>query len=158
MMLRTVTEADYADVLSVFDQWWWTGRSSAHLLHRSFFRHFPNTSFVAEIDGTLVGVLIGFISQARPEEAYIHLVAVAPDHRGQGIGQCLYRKFFETVSQQGCTAASCTCNPANSASIAFHRRMGFEIEEGDGQVEGLSVTLGYAGRGQHRVLLRKDLA
>ena len=33
-------------------------------------------------DGKLVGFLIGFLSQTDPEEAYIHFVGVAPDHRG----------------------------------------------------------------------------
>ena len=157
MMLRPVNETDHATVLCLVDRWWWGGRSPSSLLHRSMFRHFQNTSYVAEMNGSLVGILIGYISQTYPQEAYIHMVAVDPDYRGQQIGKRLYQQFFDSVYQHGCTTVCCICNPANSASIAFHRHLGFEIEEGDGHIDNLSVTIDYSGPGEHRICFRKRL-
>ena len=69
MQFRTVTPDDYASIIAVVDSWW-GGRAMAAMLPRLFFEHFRDTSFVAEVDGTLVGFLIGFFSPALPSEAY----------------------------------------------------------------------------------------
>lgn len=44
-------------------------------LPRIFFEHFTGTSFAAKRDGRLAGFLAWFISQSRPDEAYIHFAA-----------------------------------------------------------------------------------
>ena len=85
VQIRHLSPADYPLVISVIDQWW-GGRSMAGMLPRLFFEHFTDTSFAAERDGTLAGFLVGFISQSRPGEAYIHFVGVAPAERGGGAG------------------------------------------------------------------------
>ena len=85
VQIRHLSPADYPLVISVIDQWW-GGRPMAGMLPRLFFEHFTDTSFAAERDGTLAGFLVGFISQSRPGEAYIHFVGVAPAERGGGAG------------------------------------------------------------------------
>ena len=62
-----------------------------------FFDHFTDTSFIAEMDGEILGFLIGFLSQTHPNEAYIHFVGVNPTVRKQSIGKQLYNKFFDVV-------------------------------------------------------------
>jgi hypothetical protein len=37
-------------------------------------------------------------------------------------------------------------SPVNRGSIAFHRRMGFHLEAGDAEVDGIPVSSGYDGR------------
>ena len=91
---------------------WWGGRDMAPMLPKLFFLHFEGTSFVAEDDeGKLVAFLIGFLSQTDPEEAYIHFVGVAPDHRGSGIGRELYERFFAVVAAQGRSRVRCVTSP-----------------------------------------------
>jgi len=100
LILRSLQELDYKYVISVLDEWW-GGRHMVDMLPKLFFRHFNDTSFVAEEDGELVGFLIGFISQSYVDEAYIHFVGIHPDYREKGIGRKLYLAFFEKVEKEG---------------------------------------------------------
>jgi hypothetical protein len=67
------------------------------MLPRLFFEHFTDTSFAAERGGELTGFLVGFVSQSRPGEAYVHFVGVRPDECDRGLGQQLYERFFAAV-------------------------------------------------------------
>ena len=60
---------------------WWSGRDLTALLPELFLEHFYDTSFVSEQGTELVGFLVGFLSQAHHNEAYIHFVGVHPDFR-----------------------------------------------------------------------------
>lgn len=75
MNIRSVRESDYKVIISVIDSWW-GGRQMADMLPSLFFRHFQDTSFVAEEDNKLIGFLTGFISQSYPGEAYIHFIGI----------------------------------------------------------------------------------
>jgi hypothetical protein len=48
-------------------------------------------------------------------------------------------------------------SPVNTGSVAFHRRMGFRLEDGDAEVGDVPVATGYDGPGQDRVRFVKDL-
>lgn len=124
---------------------------------RFFFEHFADTSFAAERDGVLVGLLPGFVSQSRPGEAYIHFVGVHPDERGHGLGRQLYETFFDAVAARGCSVVRAVTAPVNARSVAFHRRMGFACEPGQAGADGVPVTSDYDGRGQDRVRFVKEL-
>jgi diamine N-acetyltransferase len=156
MQIRPLVAADY-DVLSPLLDDWWGGRPVRQLLPRLFFEHFTPTSFALEDAGQPCAFLVGLRSQARPQVAYIHFVGVAPGHRGRGLGRRLYTAFFERVATLGCTEVHCITSPVNTGSVAFHRRLGFEIVDAGGEQDGIRVSLDHAGPGQHRVLLRKAL-
>jgi len=98
--LRQLRPSDHAAVITVVDDWW-GGRQMADMLPRLFFEHFTDTSFAAERAGGLAGFLVGFLSQSRPAEAYIHFVGVEPGERGLGLGRRLYEAFFDTVGARG---------------------------------------------------------
>ena len=49
-------------------------------------------------------------------------------------------------------------SPVNTGSVAFHRRMGFRLEPGDAEVDGIPVATGYDGPGQDRVRFVRDLS
>ena len=114
------------------DAWW--DRPVSRLVHRLFFDHFSDTSFAAEEDGRLVGFLIGFVSQSRAGEAYVHMLGVAPEHRATGLGRELYERFFAVVQERDCTVVRAITSPVNEGSIAFHRSLGFEVEPRDDRV------------------------
>jgi predicted GNAT superfamily acetyltransferase len=155
--IRPIRPTDYRPVISVIDDWW-GGRRMADMLPRLFFEHFTGTCFAAERDGELVGFLIGFRSQSRPAEAYIHFAGVHPGERGRGLGRRLYEHFFAAVRAQHCDLVRAVTDPVNHGSITFHQRMGFAIEPGDTAVAGVPVTAGYDGDGQDRVRFVKTLA
>lgn len=156
MEFRNVRELDYIPVISIIDNWW-GGRHMADMLPKLFFQHFQDTSFVAEQDGQIIGFLIGLVSQTIPTEAYVHFIGVHPDCRKDGVAKSLYQMFFEKVREKGCNVVRCVTSPINKTSIAFHTRMGFQIEKGTGEVDGVPVTMNYDGIGQDRVLFVKEL-
>ncbi len=155
-MLRALREEDYPEVIRVLDDWW-GGREMAGLLPRLFFQHFADTSFAVEEEGRIVAFLVGFLSQSRPGEAYIHFVGVDPAFRGHGLGRALYERFFVAAKERGATSVHCITSPVNRGSVAFHRAMGFTLTEGDGGVGGVPVHSDYDGRGGSRVVFSKDL-
>lgn len=147
LSFRPPVPDDHARVAAVIDAWW-GGRQMALMLPRLFFTHFADTSFIVEDeDGELAGFLIGFLSQSRPGESYIHFVGVAPSQRGSGLGRELYRRFFAIAAERGATRVGCVTSPRNGGSIAFHTAMGFEGHE----------AAGYDGAGEDRVVFTRAL-
>ena len=101
MNVRHAEPADYGRVIGRVNAWW-GGRDMAPMLPRLFFVHFEGTSYVVDDeDGQLAAFLIGFLSQTRDDEAYIHFVGVSPEHRGAGLGRILYERFFQDVRSRG---------------------------------------------------------
>lgn len=147
MEIRHAEPSDHARVAAVIDDWW-GGRRMRDMLPRLFFTHFRDTSFVAEDGGELVGFLCGFLSQTYADEVYVHFVGVAPEHRQAGLARELYERFFAAARAAGRTSVHCVTSPGNTGSLAFHARLGFEVEA---EVEG------YDGASESRVLLRKAL-
>ncbi|HZO62834.1 MAG TPA: GNAT family N-acetyltransferase [Gaiellaceae bacterium] len=147
MEIRHAEPADHARVAGVIDDWW-GGRRMRDMLPRLFFTHFRDTSFVADDGAGLAGFLCGFLSQNYPDQPYVHFVGVAPERRKSGLASELYERFFEAARSARRTSVHCVTSPGNTGSLAFHRRIGFEIEA---EVEG------YDGSGEIRVLLRRAL-
>lgn len=156
MEIRTVKSSDYYAILPLINQWW-GGRQMADKLPKLFFDHFTDTSFIAEKDGIIIGFLIGFLSQSKSEEAYIHFVGVHPEYRKLKVGKTLYNEFFNVVKQKGGNAVRCVTSPVNKVSISYHTKLGFEIEQGDAIIDGVTVYKDYDGPNQDRVLFRKKL-
>jgi GNAT superfamily N-acetyltransferase len=155
--IRQLESADYDRIEPVVDEWW-GGRPVRGLLQRLFFEHFGPMSFFVGSDAAVEAFLIGFRSQSHPGLGYIHFVGVRPDLRGRGLGRLLYERFFEAARSSGCAEVQCITSPHNAQSVAFHRRMGFELLPGAAEVNGFPVSLNHAGPGQARVVFRKQLS
>lgn len=156
MDIRKVKGSDYYVISPLINEWW-GGRNMSDMLPKLFFDHFANTSFVATKDEKLIGFLIGFFSQTHSREAYIHFVGVHPDYRSYGTGKHLYNHFFNVVQENGRNIVRCVTSPVNKTSIAFHTKMGFDIEEGDKRIDGIFVNTDYDGPDQDRILFVKYL-
>jgi ribosomal protein S18 acetylase RimI-like enzyme len=165
LIVRRPAAGDHARVLAVLDRWWggFEGEAGsmerALLLPRLFFQHFTTTSYLAErSDGDLAAFLIGFFSQSDPEVAYIHFVGVDPALHGRGIATGLYRAFFDQARAHGRRHIHCITSPGNTASQAFHGRLGFEMLPGAPGADDLPVQPHYDGPGLDRVVFSLDLA
>lgn len=123
MNVHPATPADYDRIIAVADDWW--GREIHPVLPRLVLDHFHRTSFVAETSGDLAGFLVGFLSPSLRDTAYIHFAGVNPAHRGTGLGRRLYEAFFALARADARTTVRALTSPQNTASIAFHRAMGF---------------------------------
>ena len=123
--IRHAEPADHARVAPHLDAWW-GGRPMHAMLPR----------------------LCGFLSQTWLDQAYVHFVGVRPDRRGDGLGRDLYERFFAAAREAGRSFVRCVTSPVNEGSVAFHRRLGFEVE---------AEVADYDGADEPRVLLRKRL-
>lgn len=155
MPIRNLEPADYQAIIPVIDQWW-GGRHMTDMLPKLFFVHFRDTSFAVEERGEILAFLAGFVSQTSPDQAYIHFVGVHPDHRKRGFARQLYERFFQTVQSRGCSIVRCVTSPLNGGSIAFHKRIGFAVDQPTGEHQGVPCTLHYDGPNEHRVLFVKN--
>ncbi len=160
---RPATAGDHRTIVRCVQSWWGDSRTPeaarelSLLLPRLFLEHFARTSLVVEDDTGIRAFLVGFHSADVPDEAYIHFVGVDPQHRGTGAARDLYTRFFAEAAVAGRRLVRAITSPANTGSIAFHRAMGFEIEPGDREVDGIAVHSDYDGPGQHRVCFRRRL-
>lgn len=150
---RPPTEHDYLDVVDALDKWWDDSQPAARsqraaIVPRLFIQHFTDTSFVIVDDGRLVGFLIGFLSQSRADEAYIHFVGIDPGYRGRGLGADLYERFFAVARRHRRRTVGAITSASNTGSQAFHRRMGFSVSD--------AIT-NYDGRGGSHVTFARDL-
>lgn len=161
---RHPTAEDHGRVLAVLDEWWGDfggaagSQQRALLLPRLYFQHFTDTSYVVErADGRLVAFLVGFLSPAHREVAYIHFVGVDPALHRSGLARGLYTRFFECAAARGARSVRCITSPGNSASLAFHNRLGFAVEPSQTLVEGVAVQRDYDGPGLDRVAFTRSL-
>ena len=154
--IREADSDDYDRVIGEVDGWW-GGRQMAAMLPRLFFTHFRPWTYVAVDDHTIVGFLAGFQSQTNPSQVYCHFIGVDPESRGQGIGEALYQRLFADAAMMGCQEILAVTAPSNSASIAFHTRVGFEALPGSCLEDHIPYTPAYDGPGEHRVQFRMGL-
>jgi len=164
LQTRHPTAEDHGRVLAVLDEWWGGSggvagsQQRALLLPRLYFQHFTDTSYLVErADGRLAAFLVGFLSPAHPDVAYIHVVGVDPALHRSGVARGLYTRFFEDVAPRGARSVRCITSPGNSASLAFHNRLGFAIEPSQTLVEGVAVQRDYDGPGLDRVAFTRSL-
>lgn len=141
-IIRKSKPSDHQKIISVLKDWW-GGRDLTWMLPKLFLLHFTNTSFIIEKDGELIAFLIGFLSPAKPKEGYIHFSGVHPDSRGIGIGAYLYDRFFKICKENNRNIIKACTSPVNKGSIAFHKKIGFNISTGNAEIDGIQVTLDY---------------
>jgi ribosomal protein S18 acetylase RimI-like enzyme len=157
--LRRPTEADQPRIVGIVDEWF-AGRRVRHLVVRAWFRHVASTSWIAEDEaGGPLGFLIGYLSQDRPAEAVLHLVAVHPSHRRRGIGRALVESFLADVAGSGAGTVTALAWPGEPGAIAFFRALGFQADDGPGSrnLYGTPAFADYEGRGEDRIVFGRLL-
>lgn len=142
---RAVRGADFDRARAVVDEWF--GRPVGPTMHRLFFEQLGPSGVWIERAGQPVGFLLGLVSEAEPDLAYVHFHVVAPAARGQGIGRLLYRAFGERAAARGCRRIRALAPLWNADSIAFHERLGFVGER----------RAGYVGPGEDRIVFERAL-
>ncbi|UXY17526.1 GNAT family N-acetyltransferase [Streptomyces cynarae] len=164
-VLRQARVSDHGTIIACVQQWWADSRTPAQarelslLLPKLFLQFFSGTSLVLEDEAAGIrAFLIGFHAADNDEEAYIHFVGVDPKLRGQGAARRLYTAFFQHAAEAGRTEVRAITSPGNTGSIAFHRAMGFSLESGDREVDGLPLHSDYDGPGLDRVCFYRKLA
>jgi GNAT superfamily N-acetyltransferase len=158
MLVRNAFEGDFIDICNMSREWSDLVIEREGIYH-IFTAYFRDTCFIAEDRGKMIGFLLGFRSQVNPSQAFLHLVQVAPEMRGHGIGRRLYRQFEESAKKMGCKQIHTIARPENKAGQAFHTGMGFKIIRTDSSIEinGIPVARDYNGPGKHMAIFVKDI-
>ncbi|MGW7007390.1 N-acetyltransferase family protein [Streptomyces sp. NPDC054933] len=162
--VRQARVSDHRTIVECVQKWWSDSRTPDQarelslLLPKLFLQFFSSASLVLEDGAEIRAFLVGFYSADNEDEAYIHFVGVDPTLRGQGVARRLYTAFFQRAAEAGRQEVRAITSPLNTGSIAFHRAMGFALEEGDREVNGLAVRSDYDGPGQDRVCLYRRIA
>ena len=156
ILIRKAEPADHDKIIAALQNWW-GGRDLSAMLPRLFLNHFNDTSLVFEKEGEMIGFLIGFISPSLKKEAYVHFMGVHPDFRQKGIGTLLYERFIEICRRHDRSIIRACTSPVNRGSVEFHKRIGFKLEPGDDEIEGLPVTSDYNRPGDHKVRFTKKI-
>ncbi|MGE5391619.1 MAG: N-acetyltransferase family protein [Deltaproteobacteria bacterium] len=154
--IRNGTPEDFEKVIEVMPGWW-NGRDLTGMVLKLFFVHFRDTIFIAEANGEMVGFLMGILSQYHPDQAYIQFIGIRPGWRNRGLGRMLAGRFFDVCRKNGRTIIKSSTAPINTESIAFHTRLGFDIEPGDGKVSGFPVVMDYHRKNDPKVSFIKVL-
>ena len=143
--IEPMTLSDLADVLAEHHQFW--GERDLRFLHqRVFVQEFGDTCLTARDAGNrIAGYLIGFTTPRRV--GYIHAVAVRDEARGTGCGQALYQAFAAIATAHGAEQLKAITTVTNDGSIAFHRRLGFDVRQVDD----------YSGPGVPRMVMTRPL-
>ena len=155
--IMNITSSDYDVIIRHLDEWW-GGRNMTDMLPRLFFKHFADTSFIIKNEKDVLGFLVGFVSQEKPELGYVHFIGVNPEYRKNNIGKVLYTTFFEEMRKRKVTIVECVTSPMNINSIYFHQKIGFKAVDNHLKNEiGVSYFEHYDGKEEHRVVFYKML-
>ncbi|MFI9405074.1 diaminobutyrate acetyltransferase [Nocardia sp. NPDC052316] len=93
-----------------------TNSSYAYVL---WCRDFAATSVVAEVNGCVVGFVIGYLRPQAPDTVFVWQVAVDRAQQGKGTGAQLLHALLDNVAPQGVSKLETTISPDNAASIAL---------------------------------------
>lgn len=91
-----------------------------------FLRRNPDTCFVAETDGVIVGAIIAGSDGRR---GYIYHTAVSPDQRRQGIASKLVEAAMSALESISVTKAALVVFDRNVDGNAFWEKSGFTVRE-----------------------------
>lgn len=139
-MIRNYTEADAEQVLALNEACVpEVGPMDAEKL--AGFADWAPYFKVVEVEGSIVGLLIGLTEEApysspnfgwfaerHPLFAYVDRVAVSETERGSGWGPALYRDFEQWArdNQRPVLCAEVNVVPPNPRSLRFHEIFGFD--------------------------------
>jgi ribosomal protein S18 acetylase RimI-like enzyme len=86
----------------------------------------PNTCLLAGMEGEIAGVILAGHDGRR---GYIYHMAVAEEHRRNGVGTALVERCLEALRVEGIHKVALVAFKYNEAGNAFWEKMGFTVRE-----------------------------
>ncbi len=127
--IRVMTIADYD---GVYDLWINTPGMGLNTTDDSrdgidkYLKRNPTTSFVAECDGKIIGVIIAGNDGRR---GFIYHTAVLPDYRNQGIGRKLVDNAMSALEKEGLNKVALVVFDRNEIGNGFWENTGFTVRD-----------------------------
>ena len=88
--------------------------------------HQPELFLVALVGAAVVGTCMAGFDGHR---GWVHLVAVAPEHRRRGVGAALMRRAEALLEAMGVPKLNLQVRGSAPEAVGFYQRLGFEVEE-----------------------------
>lgn len=88
-----------------------------------FATDFARTCLVAEHNGGVIGMVIGYQPPQQPHTAFVWQVGVLPEHQGQGLGLQLLEHWLRLPALTACAFVTASVADDNPASQALFRRL-----------------------------------
>lgn len=129
VQIRVMTSDDYD---KVYDLWLHTPGMGLNATDDSkegidkYLKRNPTTSFVAEADGKIVGVIMAGHDGRR---GYIHHTAVLPEYRNKGIASKLVENALRALDMEGIKKVALVAFSKNELGNAFWEKRGFSARE-----------------------------
>ena len=125
VVIRRMTEADLEQVVAIDQASFslpWPPRSFAYELTDNF----TSRSWVAELDGQVVAMMVGWLIV---DELHVATIATRPDQRGRGFGKRLLIHALIQAQAEGAVRAFLEVRSGNVAAQNLYRNLGF-VEDG----------------------------
>lgn len=143
-----------------------------HRLARGLIERYPDFALAVKLGDLPLAYIIGAPAGTRrsppgqrgtsirdAKYGMVHLAAVRGSHRGRGLGREIYGGFARLCASRGLFEMRATADPRDAVGLGFHRALGFRL---CGHVldpeTGVPVVRNYAGRGEARTVLIRDIA
>lgn len=78
-------------------------------------------------DGSIIGMVAGYINNYETKEAYISLVGIRKNYRGNGIAKILLREFIYECKQKGFNKIFVDTYEENNIAMKLYRDEGFIV-------------------------------
>lgn len=124
MQIQTLSENDINETIEFSKQCEYliAERSSIYWVLSQFFN---NTCFIAKNDDTIIGILLGFLSQTDNKTGFIHSIGISKKHRRKGIASNLINEFEKAIKKLDGNVISLTTELDNANAIQFYETHGF---------------------------------
>ncbi len=118
---------------------------------------FSSSCPVALLNGKVVGAIIAFRSQIKPDEVYVQDVITHSDYRKQGVSKLLLTYLQKQAIEWCCTRIYLTSEPNNKVAHAVWLSLGFTNLLGDLGINGIHVCKDFKGSGKDRAVYQLNL-
>ena len=129
MNIRTMVIEDYASAYALWLQTPGMGLNHHDDSEAGIARYLsknPNSSFVAEEDGVIIGVILSGHDGRR---GFIYHAAVAEDQQRRGLGTALLDAALSALAQEGIGKVALVAYNTNGKGNAFWEKQGFAVRD-----------------------------
>ncbi len=131
-MIMTIRTMEIEDYEKIYDLWIHTKGMGLNTVDDSregiaqYLLRNPNTCFVAEDNGKLIGVIMSGHDGRR---GFIYHTMVSQEYRGQGIGKKLVDSAMKALEAEGIHKAALVAFEKNVTGNAFWEKAGFTVRD-----------------------------
>ena len=125
--IRNFQDSDYP-VLCELDAPMFSGMGGP-ILFRHIQELFGDLFLVAEMDGDIIGYILGGVHLEDAARGKLIRIGVCPGHQRKECGTQLTAELFSRMKSRGVTSVHVTVALENSAARSFYAKIGFVLKE-----------------------------